>query len=357
LPLSATEDGTWLNPMPRLLIHHAAQGSRVFELFGDRPLSIGRAKSSTIILDDPSVSRFHALLRCTPESAWQIVDRESSNGVTVNGVATKEATLKPDDEIVLGDFKLRYEDSAVRRVVSYGTAKLPERFAQVLRKSAYTGTFMPVESLADIAVPEANARANAAQKVRISDHENRLLALLNRVNRSLVDLKSIGEVTQRVLDLVLDINGAERAYLMLVDEASMARGKLHRSSYTFEPAILRYRDAVRTPVGRGAPHLAISQSIIRKVMEAGLPLLVSDAQSDPRLSKSTSVVAAGIQSAMCAPLGIGDRLRGLLYVDNLSRRGMYVVEDLNAFSVIAVQAGLAIDRVRNRQEVPVHSIG
>jgi GAF domain-containing protein len=67
------------------------------------------------------------------------------------------------------------------------------------------------------------------------------------------------------------------------------------------------------------------------------------------------VVAAGIQSAMCAPLGIGDRLRGLLYVDNLSKRGMFSVEDLNAFSVIAVQAGLAMNRVRTRHEAPVPS--
>ncbi len=343
--------------MPRLLIHHAGEGSRVFELFGDRPISIGRAKSSTVILDDPSISRLHAVVRATPEGAWQIIDRDSSNGVKVNGVSAKEVTLKPDDEIILGEFKLCYEDSAARKVVSYGSAKLPGRFAHALKKSAYTGKFMPVESLADIATPEAESRASTGERARTLEHENRLLALLNRVNLGLVNLKTIGEVTQHVLDLALEIGGAERGYLMLVDEASMARGNLHQSSYTFEPAVLRYRAGAKIPPGKGLPQLAISQSIIRKVMEAALPLLVSDAQSDPRLSASKSVVAAGIQSAMCAPLGIGDRLRGLLYVDNLSRRGMFVVEDLNAFSVIAVQAGLAIDRVRSRSEVPVHSIG
>jgi GAF domain-containing protein len=60
---------------------------------------------------------------------------------------------------------------------------------------------------------------------------------------------------------------------------------------------------------------------------------------------------------MCAPLGIGKKLRGLLYVDNLSRRGMFTVDDLNAFAVIAVQAGLAINRVRTRKDTfePVRS--
>lgn len=339
--------------MPRLLIHRAGEGSRVFELLGERPISIGRGKSSTVVLDDPSVSRFHAVLHLTPDGAWQIVDRESANGVKVNGIASKEATLRPDDEIILGEFSLRYEDSASRKVATYGTAKLPGRFEQALKKSAYTGKFMPVESLAEIALPEAESRASAADQARSVEYENRLLTLLNRVNRALTDLKTVSEVTKCVLDLVLEIDGAERGYTMLVDEASMARGKFHKSNYTFEPAVLRYRDPSKMPARKGAPQLAISQSIIRRVMEGGLPLLVTDAQSDPRLSKSTSVAAAGIQSAMCAPLGIGDRLRGLLYVDNLSRRGMFVVEDLNSFSVIAVQAGLAIERIRARHEVTV----
>lgn len=86
-------------------------------------------------------------------------------------------------------------------------------------------------------------------------------------------------------------------------------------------------------------------------MHGGLPLLVSDPQADPRLAASQSIAISGIQSAMCAPLGNKDRRLGLLYVDNLSRRGMFTVEDLNVFTVIATQAGLAIDRARQR-EVP-----
>jgi len=38
-------------------------------------------------------------------------------------------------------------------------------------------------------------------------------------------------------------------------------------------------------------------------MHGGLPLLVADPQADPRLAASKSIVAAGIQSAMCAALG------------------------------------------------------
>jgi GAF domain-containing protein len=60
------------------------------------------------------------------------------------------------------------------------------------------------------------------------------------------------------------------------------------------------------------------------------------------------VAQGGIQSAMCAPLRIGTRPCGLLYVDNLSNRGMFTVDDLNAFAVIAAQAGLLIERMGRR---------
>lgn len=338
--------------MPRLVVQQAGHSSTVYELIGDRPISVGRAKSSTLVLDDPSVSRLHAIVRTNPDGSWQIVDRESSNGVKVNGAKVREATLKAEDEIIVGEFRLRFEDSAQRKLVSYGTTQLPPRFAEALKQSAYSGTFMTVESVADIAPAESKNRAAAAGGGGKNDAESRLMKTLGRVSKSLAELSTVEDVTQRTLDLVLDIEGAERAYAMLMDEASMARGDFTKGAYSFEPASIRYRSGTKPMGAEKLPQFTISQSIIRQVMQDGLPLLVSDAKADPRMSASKSIVAAGIQSAMCAPLGIGKRLRGLLYVDNLSRRGMFTVDDLNSFAVIAVQAGLAIGRVRSRQETP-----
>jgi phosphoserine phosphatase RsbU/P len=333
--------------MPRLFIQHGGESPRVFELRGDRPVSIGRAKSSTLVLDDPSVSRLHAVVRANPDGSWQIVDRDSSNGVKINGARAKEATLRADDEIVLGEFRLRFEDSASRKLISYGTTQLPPGFARTLKQSAYSGSLMSVEPLTD--APPAPGEGRAPSQ----DAESRLRKILSRVSKALAALETVEEVTQRSLDFVLEMEGAERAYAMLLDAASAARGDLPAGAYHFEPASIRYRSGSKPAGAERLPQFTISQSIIRQVMQDGLPLLVSDAKSDPRISASKSVVLAGIQSAMCAPLGIGKKLRGLLYVDNLSRRGMFTVDDLNAFAVIAVQSGLAIGRVRARCETPV----
>lgn len=336
--------------MPRLVIDHPGEGSRVFELLGDRPISIGRAKSSNVVLDSESVSRLHAVVRSTPDGKWQIIDRESSNGVQINGAKTEEAMLRPNDEIVVGEYRIRFEDSASRKVVTYGTPELPQRVARVMSQSVYGGSAMPVEAVGDAATPEAPPSASGKERLRAPDHENRLLKLLDRVNRVLGERNTIEDLTQGILDLVLEIDGAERAYAMLLDESSRERGDFRKGGYSFLPAVIRYRAGRKSALDKNLPQLGISQSIIRQVMQAGLPRLVSDAKADARLASSSSIALAGIQSAMCAPLGIGDRTRGLLYVDNLSQRGMFTVEDLNVFTVIAGQAGLAIDRARGRTE-------
>lgn len=331
--------------MPRLLIYKPGGDPSVFELLGDRPVSIGRAKSSSVVLESESVSRLHAIVHETSDGRWQITDRVSSNGVKVNGHPVKEAFLRPNDEIVIGEFKLGFfEDSPADKVVTYGTAQLPRRFEQVLSESAYSGSFMQAQPLAYTTSPDTGRFANLEERVRALEHENGLLTLLYRVNRSLSELHTVQEVTQRILDLVLGIEGAERGYAMLFDESSMDRGQSTTESYSFAPALIRYRTEAKAPRNPSPQQLTISQSIIRQVMKGGAPLLVTDAQADPRLSASQSVVAAGIRSAMCAPLGTRERRFGLLYVDNLSRRGMFTADDLNIFAVIAVQAGFAIDR-------------
>ena len=334
--------------MPRFLIYHPGEDARVFELIGDRPISIGRAKANSLVLDNSSISRLHAIVRSTPDGQWQIIDRASANGVKVNGTATKEATLKPNDEILLGEYRLRFfEDSSTRNMITYGTAELPPRVARVIAEPAYSATFMAIQPLGGTLPPDSMRPTTSGDRLQALERENRLLTLLYRVNRALGELTTVADVTRRILDLVLELEGAERGFVMLLDKDSMGRGDFSKGGYGFEPALIRHRTAVNGPPVEGAPpQLTISQSIIRQVMHGGLPLLVSDPQADPRLAASKSIVAAGIQSAMCAPLGRKERRFGLLYVDNLSRRGMFTVDDLNVFAVIAAQAGLAVDRVQ-----------
>ena len=324
--------------MPRLIIDKAHAGTQVFELAANHPVSIGRAKSCALVLDDVSVSRTHAVIRSTQDGVLEIVDLDSSNGLKVNGRVVKEAKLRPNDEISIGAYTLRFEEPDVRHVATQNTAKLPPRVMQELDARAYSGSFLPVMPIAS-----ATSESGVAERLRELERENRLLTILYRVSRVLSQMDSVEEVAERVLDLVLEIEGAQRGYAMLLDEESMRQTDFKNGEYGFRPAVIRYRrppgDLERKPM----PNLIISKTIVRNVMQAGNPLLITDAKDDPRLSISESVVISGIQSAMCAPLAARERRYGLLYVDNLSRRAIFSMDELNVFAMIAAQAGLVID--------------
>ncbi|MGH9575495.1 MAG: FHA domain-containing protein [Candidatus Acidiferrales bacterium] len=331
--------------MPRIVIHHADRHSQVLELTGERPLSIGRGKSSDLVLDDPDVSRLHAVVRFNPESRWEIIDRSNTNGIKINGKATKEALLSSNDEISIGMFRLRFEDSAERKIMSYGTSSLPGGVAKLVGESSYSSSFMSVEPVGILVAADEKAPNSRLQSL---EEENRLLKVLYRANQALSQIERVDELTHRILDLVLEIAGTERAYGMLLDENLPTKIDSAKGNYSFKPAVIRYKaDAAREST---APQLIISRTIIRQVMQSGMPLLVTDGQADSRFAANSSVVNAGIQSAMCAPLGMANRIRGLLYVDNLSKRGMFTVEHLNIFAIVAVQAGLAVDRLQGYTE-------
>lgn len=333
--------------MPRFVIRRPGEGPHVFELLGERPVSIGRAKSNTLVLDHGSVSRQHALVQPVPDGSWQIIDCDSANGVRVNRATVKQVTLRPNDEIALGDYRLRFEERDVRGIVKHDTCQLPKSVARELTQSAHSdaaaGTGMaPFES---IPLPSVGPGAGLAGRGSALEQENRLLGILYRVNRALGELTTVGDIALHVLDLVLQIEGAERGYVMLLHESSMGQSDFS-SGYEFQPALIRYRrDKASHDKDRGQS-LVMSQSIVREAMRGGIPLLIADAQSDLRLAHSQSAALAGIRSAICAPLGTRDRRFGLLYVDNLSQRGMFTIDHLNVFAVIAARAGLAMDRVR-----------
>jgi adenylate cyclase len=340
--------------MPRFVIHRPGEDSRVFELTGDRPISIGRAKSSNLMLDDTNISRLHAVVLRTPGGQWQIVDRGSVNGIKVNGVRLKEAILRPNDEVVLGEHRIRFEELESGGILVHDTIQLPKHFVDELTRtsSPYSGTFLPVTPVAGGAWPDKRRGGKPEARAEALERENNLLTLLLRVNRVLSDLQSVKVVAERVLHLVLEIEGVERGYAMLLEESSMGTNDFSHGEYAFQPAMLRSRENSRRAGGQDPPKLIISQTIIRQVMETGQPLLLTDVGApEASIPISQSVVRSGVQSAMCAPLGNRERSFGILYVDSPSRRRLFSQEALDIFAVIAVQAGLAIDRVRTQEEI------
>ena len=81
-------------------------------------LTIGRRESCDIPLRFPNISGVHCEL-IFRSGYWYIRDRNSTNGVKVNGTRVQEKLLHPDDEISIGKrrYTIRYELPADRRAL------------------------------------------------------------------------------------------------------------------------------------------------------------------------------------------------------------------------------------------------
>ncbi len=67
---------------------------------------IGRSVSADVRLDDPSVSRRHALIVSEPGEPLRILDDRSLNGVFVNGDTVEWGKLADGDELTIGRYRL-----------------------------------------------------------------------------------------------------------------------------------------------------------------------------------------------------------------------------------------------------------
>jgi hypothetical protein len=67
---------------------------------------IGRSATADLRLDDPSVSRRHALIVAEPGRDLHILDDRSLNGVLVNGEPVEWGSLKDGDEMAIGRYRL-----------------------------------------------------------------------------------------------------------------------------------------------------------------------------------------------------------------------------------------------------------
>jgi FHA domain/Zinc-ribbon containing domain len=102
----------WLNEARGRLTepgYHLAMRERgeiqTFRL-GEGWSKIGRCEKAEICLDDPSVSRRHAVIVTDPGKPPRILDDRSLNGVLINGRKKEWAELKEGDELTIGRYHL-----------------------------------------------------------------------------------------------------------------------------------------------------------------------------------------------------------------------------------------------------------
>jgi adenylate cyclase len=97
------EDQETTLPEVHLVIKDCPEG-RPFSLTASKLWKMGRSEQCSIVINDTTISRAHAMIQCTDANEYYLVDMGSRNGTFVNGrrVSTP-VLLHHDDQISLGE--------------------------------------------------------------------------------------------------------------------------------------------------------------------------------------------------------------------------------------------------------------
>ena len=321
--------------MARLVILDPNGQIQIFEI-ASPTVNIGRADSNDLVLNHPSVSRHHARLTILPGDTTLLTDLGSLNGTMVNGQPIREYRLADLDRANIGLYELKYELASGHLLhVEAGLHSSPDVSKLVSREVLHTA----LRARAQAEAPSAQA---IQERLKTLEQENKSLKLLLGVGKTLSSVLTPEEVMQRVMELVFQMENVERGFVMLRDEKK-----------GFRPAVLLYKDERSKSDPRA---VALSETLVERVITERLPLLIHDVASDARFSSSESLRLSGIQSAMCAPLLYKDKVFGIFYVDCLSKPYAFSKEELSIFAVVAAEASISFDNARAHEELSQRAI-
>lgn len=165
-----------------------------------------------------------------------------------------------------------------------------------------------------------------------TESERGKLEALYGVSRAIGSSLDLQEVLNEVMDQIIRLTGAERAFLMLLDPDS---GDLE-----FRAA----RNVDRETIASSS--FEISRSIVQQVATSAEPVVTTNAQMDPRFKTKDSVVGYNLRSILCVPLRVRGEITGVVYADNRIRTGLFDEHDCSLLATFASQAAVAIENAR-----------
>lgn len=308
-----------------------------FDLAPGRHL-IGRAEEASLKLNEPSVSRKHAIVRVDGDRVT-VSDLGSHNGTKLNGVRLEsdEYVLQPGDLLEVAHVGLRVEGP--------GASHRPLDMTMLDE----SGTLAPN---AEISWDEfqSSAHGEDPQEMGVTGRQRRsqLFRVLAEAGALLTAADKPEELFDPILDLVDTAMVPERTLLMLIDPDS-------------GEAEIR---ASRVKGGAASGNLALSRTMMKQVLEEKKSFLTSDAMNDAG-DGMMSMISQGIRSAVAVPLFDNENVIGLLYADD-TRGGIRFDRDglaaftllANVIAVILTHARLhALEQEKRRQDAELQAAG
>jgi len=97
-------------PRTHAILKLKAAGRTRLIVFDTQDLTLGRSNENDISVDDPEMSRKHAVLKRTREGCT-VEDMGTSNGTAVNGQTVARAVLKHGDVVKIGEVEITFAET------------------------------------------------------------------------------------------------------------------------------------------------------------------------------------------------------------------------------------------------------
>jgi pSer/pThr/pTyr-binding forkhead associated (FHA) protein len=174
---------------------------------------------------------------------------------------------------------------------------------------------------------EVQTKNDSSENQADSNHsEVQGMLQLCEFSQKLIQIRSIPEQINALLDAVIEITQADKGFVILLEND--------------EPRIAAARNVDQVSMDKSVSQL--SDSIVKKVIETRAPLIVSDALKDPNFNSSESVINLKLSSVMAAPLLAQGQLLGVIYIGNNNAINLFQSSSLQLFRVLTSQASFLL---------------
>jgi len=171
-------------------------------------------------------------------------------------------------------------------------------------------------------------RARCKQKrVEPRPSSKNILAPLLANLRRLASERDLPKLLSIITDGAVALSGAERGFVLLVDERGALEAKTIRGAQN----------------KLGDQTAAFSRSIAETVLIDGDPVVTVDASHDARVQDYMSVHQLMLKSVACLPIESRGRTWGVLYLEHRSASGRFCGTDMTVLRAYADQAAIAME--------------
>ena len=315
--------------MTELIVKYPDRAPDHFPL-GRLRITIGRSARNDLCIPDPFASRVHAEVRREGEE-YVLQDLGSANGTLYNGATVDGAVhLTSGGRIQIGETEIIFDDGSYNSsmgatMITDNTNSLPE--ATIALASSDRTTSGLLEAIEGARTqPEEIATTSTDHKTKHGD----LLALISKVGITLLASATLNETLEQIVSLVFEAVPADRCLIMMRDQGSE----------DLRVAVARLRDRVGE-VGE----IRVSRNVLDEVVIRGKSVLTSDAQHDPRFASGTMVLQ-GVRSVLAVPLGVADKVFGIIYADSPIAEGRFTEDHLKVLTTLASVAAIRVENAR-----------